>query len=326
MKRRLCLSVAAALAAVLLAGAPLPAPAQDFPSKPIRFIVPYTPGGGADRTARLLAQHLPALLGQPVVVENRGGASGAIGTELVAKSTPDGHTWVMGTDPPFTITPHMRKLPFDPVKDFEPVVLISKVPLVLVATPSTGTASLAEIIKRAQASPNQVTAASSGNGSSAHLAAGMLMSTTGTQLFHVPYKGQAEAIADVVAGRADLNFSAIENVLSLIKAGRLRAVAIGSDKRFSGLPDVPTVAESGYPGFDVAAWHGLLVPAGTPPAIVARINEAVSKVLQMPEVVARFEQGGLQPMGGAPAALKQLIQRDSERWGKVIRDNGIKAE
>lgn len=262
--------------------------------------MPYTPGGGADRTARLLAQHLPALLGQPVVVENRGGASGAIGTELVAKSAPDGHTWVMGTDPPFTITPHMRKLPFDPVRDFEPVVLISKVPLVLVASPSTGTASLAEIVKRAQAAPNQVTAASSGNGSSAHLAAGMLMSTTGTQLFHVPYKGQAEAIADVVAGRADLNFSAIENVLSLIKAGRLKAVAIGSDKRFSGLPDVPTVAESGYPGFDVAAWHGLLVPAHTPPAIVKRINEAVNKVLQMPEVIARFELGGLQPMGGRP--------------------------
>lgn len=326
MKRRLCLSVAASLAAALLAGTSVPALAQDFPSKPIRFIVPYTPGGGADRTARLLAQHLPALLGQPVVVENRGGASGAIGTELVAKSTPDGHTWVMGTDPPFTITPHMRKLPFDPVKDFEPVVLISKVPLVLVASPSTGTASLAEIVQRAQAAPNRVTAASSGNGSSAHLAAGMLMSTTGTQLFHVPYKGQAEAIADVVAGRADLNFSAIENVLSLIKAGRLKAVAIGSDKRFSGMPDVPTVAESGYPGFDVAAWHGLLVPAHTPPAIGKRINEEVNKVLQMPEVIARFEQGGLQPMGGPPDALRQLIQRDSERWGKVIRDNGIKAE
>ena len=320
------MKVAASLAAALLAGTGLPAQAQDFPSKPIPFIVPYTPGGGADRPARLLAQHLPALLGQPVVVENRGGASGAIGTDLVAKSTPDGHTWVMGTDPPFTITPHMRKLPFDPVQDFEPVVLISKVPPVLVASTSTGTGGLAEIVKRAKASPNQVTAASSGNGSSAHLAAGMLMSTTGTQLFHVPYKGQAEAIADVVAGRADLDFSANENVLSLIKAGRLKAVATGSDKRFSGLPEVPTVAESGYPGFDVAAWHGLLVPAGTPPATVARINEAVNKVLRMPEAIARFEQGGLQPMGGPPDALRHLIQRDSERWRKVIRDNGIKTE
>jgi tripartite-type tricarboxylate transporter receptor subunit TctC len=300
--------------------------AQDFPSKPIRFIVPYTPGGGADRTARLLAQHLAALLGQPVVVENRGGASGNIGTDAVAKSAPDGYTWVMGTDPPFTINPHLRKMPFDPIKDFEPVSLISKVPLVLIANPALKADNTTDLVKLAKASPDKVTAASSGNGSSAHLAAAMLMATTGTKLFHVPYKGQAEAIADVVSGRVDLNFSAIESVLSLVKAGKLKAIAIGSDKRFAGLPGVTTVAEAGYPGFDVSAWHGLLVPAGTPPAIVARINEAVTKVLQMPEVISRFEQGGLQPMGGPPDALRQLMRNDSDRWGKLIRENGFKSD
>jgi tripartite-type tricarboxylate transporter receptor subunit TctC len=326
MRRRQHLRLWAALCAGFIASVGAPALAQDFPSKPIHLVVPYTPGGGADRTARLLAQHLPALLGQPVVVENRGGASGAIGTDAVAKAAPDGYTWVLGTDPPFTITPHMRKLPFDPIKDFEPVVLIAKVPLLLVASPSTHADTLAELVKLAQASPDRIVAASSGNGSSAHLAAGMFMSTTSTKLFHVPYKGQAEAIADVVAGRADLNFSAIENVQSLVKAGRLKAIAIGSDRRFSGLPDVPTVAESGYPGFDVSAWHGLLVPAGTPHAVVMRINEAVNKVLQMPDVLGRFDQAGLYAIGGQPDALRQLIRRDSDRWAKVIRDNNIKVE
>jgi tripartite-type tricarboxylate transporter receptor subunit TctC len=316
----------AAIGALLLASAGGGALAQDFPSKPIRLVVPYTPGGGADRVARLLAQHLSPLLGQPVVVDNRGGASGAIGTDIVAKAAPDGHTWVMGTDPPFTINPHLRKMPFDPFKDFEPVVLVSKVPLVLVASPALRADNITELVKLAQATPDKVSFATSGSGSSAHLAAGLLMSTTNTRLFHVPYKGQAEAIADVVAGRSDLNFTAIESVLGLIKTGKLKAIAIGSDRRFSGLPGVPTVAEAGYPGFDVSAWHGLLVPARTPAPIVARINEAVNKVLQMPEVIARYEQGGLHPVGGPPDALRQLLKTDSERWAKVIREAGIKGE
>lgn len=315
-----------AIGAMVVASAGGSALAQDFPSKPIRLVVPYTPGGGADRVARLLAQHLPPLLGQPVVVDNRGGASGAIGTDLVAKAPADGYTWVMGTDPPFTINPHLRKMPFDPFKDFEPVVLVSKVPLVMVATPTLRADNVAELVKLAQATPSKITFATSGSGSSAHLAAGLLMSTTSTRLFHVPYKGQAEAIADVVAGRSDLNFTAIESVLGLIKAGKLKAIAIGSDRRFPGLPGVPTVAEAGYPGFDVSAWHGLLVPAGTPPATITRINEAVNKVLQIPDVIARYEQGGLHPVGGPPDALRQLLRTDSERWAKVIRDGGIKAE
>lgn len=303
-----------------------PAAAQDYPTKIIRLVVPYTPGGGADRMARLLSQYLPPILGQNVVVDNKGGASGAIGTELVARSAPDGYTWVMGTDPPFTINPHLRQQPFDAVRDFAPVVLVAKVPLVLVARPGLPANDIPELVKLAREQPGKITAASSGTGSSAHLAAELLATTAGVKFFHVPYKGQNEAISDVMSGRVDLNFSAIESVAGLIKAGKLKAIAIGSDRRFAGLPGVKTIAESGYPGFDVAAWHGLLVPAGTPPAIIAKINDAVNKVLQIPDVQSRLEQGALQAVGGPPDALAQLITSDSARWAKVIRDAGIKPE
>jgi tripartite-type tricarboxylate transporter receptor subunit TctC len=297
--------------------------ADNYPSRPIRFIVPFTPGAGTDRTARILAQKLTMLLGQSVIVENHGGASGAIGTQLVARAAPDGYTWVLGHDPAFTINQHLRKMPYDALRDFVPVSLIVKVPLVLVANPKVPATSVQTLVALAKSEPGKMTISSSGNGSSGHLAAEVFMFSTGTKLLHVPYKGQAEALTDVLAGRIDLNFTAIADIMGLAKSGSLKVLAIGATKRFEGLPEVPTVAEAGYPGFDVSAWHGLLMPAGTPMAIVEKINASVNTVLAMPDVANSFAQAGLFPVGGKPDVLAQLLRSDSVRWAGVIREANI---
>jgi tripartite-type tricarboxylate transporter receptor subunit TctC len=298
--------------------------AQDYPTRTIRLIVPFTPGAGTDTTARILAQKIAPILGQAVVVENRGGASGAIGTDIAAKAAPDGYTWVLGTDPPFTINQHLRKLPYDPMHDFAPVSLLATVPLVLVANPSVKADSLKDLIALAKAAPGKLTMALSGNGTSGHLAAAAFMAATGTDFYHVPFRGQAEAVNDVVAGRLDLNFSAIPNVFSLAEAGKLKILAIGAPKRFTGLPGVPTIAESGYPDFDVSAFHALLMPASTPPAIVRKVNAAVVEVLRMPDVSSRFEGMGLYPVGSTPGVLATFLETESARWAKVIKEAGIK--
>jgi tripartite-type tricarboxylate transporter receptor subunit TctC len=323
LRRHLLLAPLLALAATAGFGI-RPAAAQDYPTRPIRLIVPFTPGAGTDATARILAQKLTGLLGQPVVVDNHGGASGAIGTDMAAKSAPDGYTWVLGHDPAFTINQHLRKMPYDALRDFAPVSLLAKVPLVLVASPSVKANTVQELVALAKAQPGKLTMSSSGNGTSGHLAAAVFMAATGTNLYHVPYKGQAEAVNDLVAQRVDLNFSAIPNVQALAKAGKLKIIAIGAPRRFPGLPDVPTIAEAGYPNFDVSAWHGLLVPAGTPPAIVQKINAAVVEVFRMPDVSARFEGLGLYPVGSKPEVLAQLLKTESARWAQVIKDANIK--
>ena len=297
-----------------------------WPSRPIRWIVPYAPGAGTDTTARILVDKLSAALGQPIVIDNRGGAGGAIGTDAGAKAAPDGYTWTFGSDPPFTINPSFRKLPFDPQKDFVPVSLLARVPLVLVVNPAMPATTIAQLVALARSKPGQLTVSSSGNGSSGHLAAEYFKSVTGTDMLHVPYKGQAEAVNDVVAGRVDINFSAIGNVLQYAKAGRLRIVGIAGSARFAGLPEVPTIAESGYPGFEISAFHGLLMPAGTPPAIVARVNDEVSKLLALPDVANRMLGLGFFPVGGPPDELERLIRVDTAKWEKLIRSAGIKAD
>ncbi len=314
------------LFAALLGTQPNVASAQDYPNRPIRFIVPFTPGAGADTVARLLAQHLFPLLGQPIVVENRGGASGMIGTDIAAKAPPDGYTWVFGHDPAFTINPHLRKMPYDALRDFSPVSLLTRVPLVLVANPSLGLIDLAGLITLAQKNPGKLTIASSGNGTSGHLAAEVLMNATQIKLLHVPYKGQAEAVMDAVSGRTDLNFSAIPNILSLAQSAKLTVIANGSSKRFSGLPNVMTVAESGFAGFDVSAWHGLLMPTGVSADIIQKVNGLVNLVLQNPEVANKLSSLGLYPIGGSPDVLAQLLKTDSERWANVIREANIRED
>jgi tripartite-type tricarboxylate transporter receptor subunit TctC len=297
------------------------ASAEEYPSRPIHLIVPFTPGGGTDRTARILAQKLEPMLGQPVIVENHGGASGSIGTNLAAKAAPDGYTWVLGSDPPFTINQHLRTLPYDPLRDFVPVSLLIRVPLVLIANPKMTANSVQEIIKAAKGNPGKMTISSSGNGSSGHLAAEVFMFATGTKFLHVPFKGQAEAVTDVLAGRIDLNFTAIADVLSLVKSGALKVIVNGSPERFEGLPDVPTMQELGYPGFDVSAFHGLLMPTGVPQAIVDKVNVAVDAVLR--EVSGTFKALGLFPVGGKAERLTELLKSDSDRWATIIRQAGI---
>lgn len=305
-----------------------PAMAQEaaWPSRPIRWIVPYAPGAGTDTTARILVDKLSAALGQPIIIDNRGGAGGAIGTDAGAKAAPDGYTWTFGSDPPFTINPNLRKLPFDPRKDFAPVSLLAQVPLVLVVSPELGVSSVRELIEMAKASPGKLTVSSSGNGSSGHLAAEYFKAATGTDMLHVPYKGQAEAVNDVVAGRVQLNFSAIGNVLQYAKAGRLKILGVASQRRFEGLPDVPTIAQAGVPDFEIAAFHGLLVPAGTPPAVIKRVNDEVSRLLQSPEVSTRMQGLGFFPVGGPPEMLERLLENDTAKWGRLIRSAGIKPD
>jgi tripartite-type tricarboxylate transporter receptor subunit TctC len=299
--------------------------ADDYPNRLIRFVVPFNPGAGTDRTARILAQKFGPMFGQPIVVENRGGASGSIGTDFAAKAAPDGYTWVLGHDPAFTINQHLRKLPYDPINDFAPVSLIVNVPLVLVANPKLGIHSVQDLVAMAKAKPGKLTFSSSGYGSSGHLAAEVFMFATKTNLLHVPFKGQAEAITDVLAGRIDVNFTAIADIVSLAKSGELTVLAIGAPQRFHGMPDIPTVAECGYPGFDVSAFHGLLMPAHTPQGIVDKINAAVNTVLAMPDVKNTFETVGLFPVGGTPDVLAQRLEKDSARWAQIISDAHITA-
>lgn len=314
-----------AVAASVLAQAPV-ASAQQFPSNVIKFIVPYTPGAGGDIVARIVSEGLAQQAGYKIVVENRGGAAGAIGTFTGAKAPPDGYTWILGADPAFTINPHLTKVPYDPVKDFSPVILLTKVPLLLIVNSNFPGNSVQDLVRIARADPNKLVFATLGSGSNANLAAHMLKSMSRIEFLHVPFKGQAEAITEILAGRADFTFSSVGPVAPHIKAGKLKALAVTTDQRFPGFPEVPTVAESGYPEFEASAWHGILLPAGAPPEIVAKVNEDVAKVLKLPDVASRMSGLGYVPVGGPPAALERLIREDSERWGKLIRERDIKAE
>jgi tripartite-type tricarboxylate transporter receptor subunit TctC len=300
-----------------------PAAAQSFPSNRIRFIVPYTPGGGGDIIARLLGEKLQDRLGQAVVIENRGGAAGAIGTEAGARSAPDGYTWTLAADPAFTINPLMTRVPYDPLRDFEPVSLLTKIPLVLVSNPALPVHTVKELAEYARHSSKPLTVALLGNGSNARLAGELLKSMTGVKMLFVPYKGQAEALVGVMGGFADISFSSISSILGYLQSGKLRALAVTSDQRFQTLPDVPTVAESGYPGFEVSAWHGVVVPAGTPKEIVLRLNQEISRVLETPEIRQRLLNLGFVPVGGSPENLQKVLKTDTERWGKLIRSAGI---
>lgn len=311
----------------LLASAPLSlAQAQTFPSRSIQFLVPYTPGAGGDTVARVLAEKLAGALGQSVVVENRGGANGLIGTVAGAKAPADGYTWTLGADPAFTINPLLRKVPYDPLRDFVPVVQLTRLPLLLVVNPSLPIHSVQDLVAYVKKNPGKMNVAMLGTGSNAHLAAELLKSLAGLETVAVPYKGQAEALTGVMGGHSHIAFSSIGSVQGFIKSGRLRAIAITSDKRFGELPDIPTVAEAGFPGYEVFAWHGIMVPAGTPRETVLRINQEVNKVLAAPDVAGRLSSMGLFPVGGPPELLEQLLKRDTDKWSKLIHDIGIKAD
>lgn len=292
--------------------------AQWAPDRPIKLIVPFAPGAATDISARTISDRVAASLGQPIVIENQGAASGIVGTEAGARAQPNGYTWTLAHDPPFTILPHVRKLSYDPRKDFDPVILIASIPMVLVVRPDLPVRSTQELIALAKASPGKLTIASSGTGATSHLAAELFKYETGTDILHVPYKGQAQGVTDVLGGQVDMIFSSFGPVIQHIRSGKLKALGVSVPVRYSSLPDVPTIAESGVPGFDFSVWTGIAVPAGTSPAIRERIRVAVAEALKAPEVQERFAALGFVAGDGDPDALRKRIDNDYAKWGRVI--------
>ena len=294
-----------------------------YPSKPIRLIVPAAPGGGTDYTARAIGQKLSESLGQTVIIDNRAGAAGNIGVEITAKSSPDGYTLVMPITS-FPVNPHLySSLPFDTVKDFAPIVLAASAPLLLVVNPSVPAKSVSELIAVAKSRPGQLNYANSGNGTTAHLAGELFKKMAGVNLVSVPYKGGGPAVIDLIAGQVQVYFSTIPAALAQVQGGRLRGIAVTSPKRVNLIPDVPTVAESGLPGFEVVGWFGIFAPAATPKPIVARLNKEINAVLRMPEMQKRFAAEGLIPGGGTSDELGAFLRAELAKWGVLIKEAGI---
>lgn len=323
--RRMWLTGSAALA---LAGLARPSRAQAaWPTKPITFVVPFATGGNTDTLARLIGQKLSVALGQPVVVENKPGAGGNIGSAFVAQAKPDGHTILGGTISSHAINPSIYpKMPYDAVKSFEPVVLIGSSPLVLAVSANAPYRSLQDLVAAAKAKPGELSYATPGNGTSSHLAVELLNAITGAKLMHVPYKGSGPAVTDVVAGHVPVIFDTPLVVGSHVKAGKLRALAVASSKRIEGLPDVPTAAEAGVPGLEVASWQAVFAPAGTPKEIVRRLNAEIAGVLKTPDIRARMAELGFEPAGGPPQELADLQRTDIAKWAKVVKEAGIKPD
>jgi tripartite-type tricarboxylate transporter receptor subunit TctC len=314
-------------AALLAAFLAEPAFAQGYPNKPIRLIVPFAAGGGNDNVARLVGKRLADGLGQPVLVDNRPGAGGVVGAELAAKSAPDGYTLFLGGVGSHAINPNLHeKLPYDPIKDFAPVALLAQAPLILVVHPSVPARDIADFIAYARANPGRLNFASNGNGSSSQLAAVMFDSMAGVDMVHVPYKGLAPALSDLLSGQVQLMFSSVVAILPHIKAGKLRALAVTGTKRLASMPELPTIAESGLPGYEASSWYGILAPAGTPRDIVARLNAELGRALEQPEVRNSLLAEGAEPIGGSPERFAVHIRSEKERLGKLIRDAHIRLE
>jgi len=316
------------LAAVLSAVVPIPAIAQGaYPDHPLKIIVPLPPGGSPDTIARTLAQSIQERWKQPVVVENKTGGSQNIGADTVAKSTPDGYTWLLAPDNVFVTNPYLAKAAdFDPLKDLAPVTLVARIQFLLVVHPSVPAKSVAELVAYAKAHPNELNFGSSGTGSPQHLGGLLLQQLSGTKMNHVPYKGAAPAVTDLLAGRIQVWIGAANSLLPHIKADRVRLLATTAPQRSPVLADTPTVAESGVPGYSLYPWLALFVPAKTPPDIVGRINSEVARVLNSPEVKARLVPQGMDLVTGSPADLAALIRDEYASWGKVIREAGLKGE
>jgi len=318
-----------ALRGALLAGLVLAsgaAMAQTYPSKPIRWIIPFPPGGAMDVMARALAPKMAESLGQPVITENRPGAGGNIGSEVVAKAPPDGHT-ILIVSIGQAVNPSLYpKMPFDPIKDFAPVSLVAIVPNVLVVNPSVKASSIPELIALAKAQPGKLTYASAGNGTSIHLAGELFTSMAGVDLVHVPYKGSGPAVTDLLGGQVDLMFDSITSAKPHIQAGKLRALGVTSARRSQALPNVPTIAEAGLKGYDVSPWFAVFVPAKTPKPIVERLHGEITKALKLPDIQERFAAIGAEPVGSTPEQLAAHLKRETDRWSAIIRERNIKAD
>ena len=305
----------------------LPAAAQSWPDKPIRLILGVPAGATPDVTARLIMPGVSQSLGQPLVADNRGGAGGLIAAETVAKSAPDGYTLFLSSPGALTILPSLRKsVPYDTLRDFAPISLISVGPFVLITHPSVPAKSVKELIALARSQPGKLNYASAGNGVANHLAMEMFKQMAGVDITHVPYKGAPQAVTDVLAGHMNMMFNSIAPIVANIKAGRLRVLGIASSKRSPQLPDVPTISEAGVPGFEAVNWFGMFAPAKTPKPIITRVNEAVVKVLRSPDIQAQFIALGADPVGDSPEEFAAFVRRDMERYAKVVKLSGAKLD
>ena len=301
-----------------------PVAAQTYPGKSVRLVVPFSAGGSTDIVARTLAQKLNELWGQPVVVDNRAGGSTVIGTEIVAKSPPDGYTLLV-TPAPFTIVPSLtNKLPYHPQTDFEPITLVNTTPLVLVVNPSVPAKNVKELIALARANPGKLNFGSSGSGGSNHLAGELFNSVAGVKMVHIPYKGNAPALTDLVGGHVDVIFNGLTSALPLIKGGKLRALAVTSLHRSAALPEAVTLDEAGLKGFQAVAWNGLTAPARTPRSVVAKINADVVRVLKSPDLLERLRAEGSDPVGNSPEQYSAFLHEEISKWRKVIQFANIK--
>lgn len=324
--REHCVVRHARVAAMLLAVHGVAWGAQgSYPVKPIRLISPFAPGGGASIVARLLGQELVDAWGQSVVVDNRGGAGGAIGTEIAARAPADGYTLVMATASTLVINPLLSKLPFDPLRDFTPVAHTTTVPLVLVVHPSLTAKTVKDLIAHARTPGAKLNYASSGEGTISHLAAALLQISAGTAMAHVPYKGGGQAIIDLMAGHVQTGFVNVLEALPQVNAGRLRALAVSTTTRSAVMPAIPTVAESGVPGYEVIQWSGVMGPAGLSPDIVAKLNGELMKILARPAVRERLVSGGAEPGSGSPAQFGALLKSEITKWSKIIQTSGLNA-
>ena len=295
-----------------------------YPIKPIRIVVTYAPGGSTDVVARLLANPLTESLGQQIVIDNRGGAGGIIGTEIAARAAPDGYTLLFGTSAGLSINPLLqRKLPYNVERDFAPISLVVVNPQVLVAYPGLAANTIGELIKLARSRPGQINYASPGVGSPNHMGMELLKSMTGIDLVHVPYKGGGPASTDLIAGQVSLLFNSIPSVLPYMRSGRLKALAVGSAARSPAIPEIPTVAEAGVPGFEYATWYGLFAAAGTPRGIVARLNAAAAKALLAPELAQPLRAQGSEPRPTTPEELARFMRVEHARWERVVKATGL---
>ena len=318
---------ALALASLIAFATPLAAQAQGaYPDKPIKFVVPYPPGGGTDVVARIVQQRLQAALGQPIVIDNKGGAGGSLGTDIVAKSAPDGYT-VLFTLSSHTINPAIfPKLPFDTIKDFEPVGLVASLPQLLAANMAVPVRTVADVVAQAKAAPDKFSFASVGNGSPGHLAGELMVLRTGAPMAHIPYRGGGPAVTDVMGGQVPLLWVSIPAAAAQVKAGKLRALAVSTTKRSPAFPDVPTMQEAGVADFEVDSWYAMLVPAKTPRPIIDKLNKALNTVLAEPAIRAQLIEQGADAVGGTPEALAKVIAAEVPKWVKLAKDANIKAD
>ena len=311
-------------AALALAGTPAAQAQDNYPTRPVRVVIAFPPGGPTDFVGRLVTDKMSAELGQRVYIENRPGAAGTVGADNVAKADPDGYSLFLTTSGAVTIAPHIQSVPYDPLRDFAPVALVTKVTEVLVVTPKLGIKTVKELIALAKEKPGAVSFASTGIGSPPHLAQELLDVSAGVKFLHVPYRGAAPALTDLLGGQVQVLAADLPVLISQIQAGTLIPIGAASDKRDALLPDVPTLNEQGYPNTDASNWYALLAPAKTPPAVIAKLNKAVGDALNDPEVHDKLVKSGATPVGGTPEALGAFMKSEYEKWGKVVAERGIK--